>query len=139
MDSGHNLQKFIDAQENVYSGAIEEIKRGRKQSHWMWFIFPQIQGLGFSPTSKLYAIKDIREAEIFLHHPLLGRRLIEISNELLQLESNNAHAIFGSPDDMKLQSSMTLFSSVHDADPVFNLVLKKYFNGIKDMNTLRRL
>ncbi|MGH2565360.1 MAG: DUF1810 domain-containing protein [Ginsengibacter sp.] len=139
MDSGHNLQRFIDAQENVYSDALEEIKRGRKQSHWMWFVFPQIQGLGFSPTSKLYAIKDIREAKIFLHHPLLGHRLMEISNELLQLESNNAHAILGSPDDMKLQSSMTLFSSVHDANPVFNSVLKKFFNGIKDMNTLRCL
>ncbi|MGH2647582.1 MAG: DUF1810 domain-containing protein [Ginsengibacter sp.] len=139
MDSGHNLQRFIDAQENVYSVALGEVKRGRKQNHWMWFIFPQIQGLGFSPTSKLYAIKDTSEAKIFLHQPLLSRRLIEISNELLQLESNDAHAIFGSPDDMKLQSSMTLFSSVHDANPVFNLVLKKFFNGIKDMNTLRRL
>jgi uncharacterized protein (DUF1810 family) len=139
MNREHNLQRFIDAQENVYPVALEEVKKGRKQSHWMWFIFPQIEGLGFSPTSKLYAIKDIREAEAFLHHPLLGSRLKEISNELLQLEWNNPRAIFGSPDDMKLQSSMTLFSSVRNADPVFELVLQKFFNGIKDMNTLRRL
>ncbi len=139
MDNGHNLQRFIEAQENIYPVALEEVKKGRKQSHWMWFIFPQIQGLGFSTTSKLYAIKDIREAEAFLQHPLLGRRLTEISNELLHMESNNALAIFGSPDDMKLQSSMTLFSSIPNAGPVFDLVLEKFFNGIKDMNTLRRL
>jgi uncharacterized protein (DUF1810 family) len=139
MAAAYNLQRFIDAQESVYPLALEEIKNGRKQSHWMWFIFPQIQGLGFSATSKLYAIKDIHEAEAFLKHPLLGSRLIGISNELLKLDSNNAHTIFGSPDEMKLQSSMTLFSSLNNADPVFDLVLQKFFKGIKDRNTLQRL
>lgn len=139
MAAAYNLQRFIDAQESVYPLALEEIKNGRKQSHWMWFIFPQIQGLGFSATSKLYAIKDNQEAEAFLKHPLLGSRLITISNELLKLNSNDAHTIFGSPDDMKLQSSMTLFSSLKNADPVFDLVLQKFFKGIKDRNTLQRL
>ena len=139
MAAAYNLQRFIDAQKNVYPLALEEIKNGRKQSHWMWFIFPQIQGLGFSATSKLYAIKDNQEAEAFLKHPLLGSRLITISNELLKLNSNDAHTIFGSPDDMKLQSSMTLFSSLKNADPVFDLVLQKFFKGIKDRNTLQRL
>jgi uncharacterized protein (DUF1810 family) len=139
MAAAYNLQRFIDAQKNVYPLALEEIKNGRKQSHWMWFIFPQIHGLGFSATSKLYAIKDIREAEAFLKHPLLGSRLITISNELLKLNSNDAHTIFGSPDDMKLQSSMTLFSSLKNAGPVFDLVLQKFFKGIKDRNTLQRL
>lgn len=139
MAAAYNLQRFIDAQESVYPLALEEIKNGRKQSHWMWFIFPQIHGLGFSATSKLYAIKDIREAEAFLKHPLLGSRLITISNELLKLNSNDAHTIFGSPDDMKLQSSMTLFSSLKNAGPVFDLVLQKFFKGIKDRNTLQRL
>jgi len=139
MAAAYNLQRFIDAQKNVYPLALEEIKNGRKQSHWMWFIFPQIHGLGFSATSKLYAIKDNQEAEAFLKHPLLGSRLITISNELLKLNSNDAHTIFGSPDDMKLQSSMTLFSSLKNADPVFDLVLQKFFKGIKDRNTLQRL
>jgi len=139
MAAAYNLQRFIDAQESVYPLALEEIKNGRKQSHWMWFIFPQIQGLGFSATSKLYAIKDNQEAEAFLKHPLLGSRLITISNELLKLNSNDAHTIFGSPDDMKLQSSMTLFSSLKNAGPVFDLVLQKFFKGIKDRNTLQRL
>jgi len=139
MAAAYNLQRFIDAQKNVYPLALEEIKNGRKQSHWMWFIFPQIQGLGFSATSKLYAIKDNQEAEAFLKHSLLGSRLITISNELLKLNSNDAHTIFGSPDDMKLQSSMTLFSSLKNAGPVFDLVLQKFFKGIKDRNTLQRL
>ena len=139
MAAAYNLQRFIDAQKNVYPLALEEIKNGRKQSHWMWFIFPQIHGLGFSATSKLYAIKDNQEAEAFLKHPLLGSRLITISNELLKLNSNDAHTIFGSPDDMKLQSSMTLFSSLKNAGPVFDLVLQKFFKGIKDRNTLQRL
>jgi uncharacterized protein (DUF1810 family) len=139
MTATYNLQRFIDAQESVYPLALDEIKEGRKRSHWMWFIFPQIQGLGFSATSKLYAIKDIHEAEAFLKHPLLGSRLITISNELLKLDSNDAHTIFGSPDDMKLQSSMTLFSSLNNANPVFDLVLQKFFKGIKDENTLQRL
>jgi uncharacterized protein (DUF1810 family) len=133
----NNLERFIDAQGSSYPVALSEIKNGKKQSHWMWFIFPQVEGLGFSATSKYYAIKDIHEAGEFLKHPILGQRLIQISHELLNLESNDAHKIFGSPDDLKLKSSMTLFSLVHNADPVFQLVLDKFFKGSKDSKTLQ--
>lgn len=137
MGTDYNLQRFLDAQEKVHTVALSEIKQGRKKSHWMWFIFPQIKGLGFSETSQLYAIENIQEAEAFLKHPILGSRLINISNELLRLASNNATGIFGSPDDKKLQSSMTLFSLLPDADLVFTSVLQKFFNGMKDKNTLK--
>jgi uncharacterized protein (DUF1810 family) len=133
----NNLSRFLTAQKTEYAIAFSEIKNGKKRSHWMWYIFPQIQGLGFSETSKFYAIKDLHEAEGFLHHPVLGKRLIDICNELLQLETNNAHKIFGSPDDLKLRSSMTLFSSVPAADPVFQKVLDKFFDGEKDPKTLQ--
>jgi uncharacterized protein (DUF1810 family) len=133
------LKRFIDAQEGSYATALSEIKSGRKRSHWMWYVFPQIKGLGFSETSMFYGIKDIEEAEEFLRHPILGSRLIEISKESLKLESNNAHQILGSPDDIKLHSSMTLFSSVPGASPVFEQVLRKFFNGEKDNKTLQIL
>lgn len=135
MNKESSLQRFLDAQKTDYQTALAEIKNGRKRSHWMWYIFPQVQGLGFSETSQFYAIKNLAEARDFLSHPVLGNRLLEICNELLKLESNNAHSIFGSPDDMKLKSSMTLFASLN-ADPVFELVLDKFFNGTKDNKTL---
>ena len=131
-----SLQRFIDAQQSDYETALSAIKRGRKQSHWMWYIFPQIQGLGFSSTSKLYAIRNLQEAQEYLIHPLLGKRLKEITDALINLPSNNAHEIFGSPDDVKLKSSMTLFASLPDADPVFESALKKFFKGEKDAKTL---
>jgi uncharacterized protein (DUF1810 family) len=137
MNSHINLQKFIDAQETDYPIALSEIKNGRKRSHWMWYIFPQIQGLGFSPISRLYAIKDIEEAGAFLKHPVLGNRLIEICSELLILNTNNATEVFGSPDDLKLKSSMTLFSSLENSNPVFLEVLDKFFHGAKDNKTLQ--
>jgi len=133
----NNLKRFIEAQEADYQIALSEIKNGRKQSHWMWYIFPQIHGLGFSETSKFYAIKNIQEAEEFLMHPILGYRLIEICNKLLELKSNDANKIFGSPDDLKLKSSMTLFSSLDNSNPVFQSVLEKFFNGTKDNKTLQ--
>ncbi len=136
MPKENNLKRFIDVQEADYQIALSEVKNGRKQSHWMWYIFPQIQGLGFSETSKFYAIKDINEAEEFLKHQVLGSRLINICNELLTLKSNDANKIFGSPDDVKLKSSMTLFSSLPNSNPVFQLVLEKFFNGTKDSKTL---
>ena len=136
MSSEYNLERFIDAQEASYEIALSEIKSGRKKSHWMWYIFPQVQGLGFSETSKFYAIKDIGEAKAFLEHPILGERLVRICNALLHLESDNAHNIFGSPDDLKLRSSMTLFSSLN-INPVFQKLLEKFFNGIKDDKTLQ--
>jgi uncharacterized protein (DUF1810 family) len=132
-----NLQRFLDAQETDYPAALSEIKNGKKRSHWMWYIFPQIQGLGFSETSRYYSIKNIDEAEEFLNHPVLGNRLIEICNALLNLKTNDAHKIFGSPDDRKLQSSTTLFSSLPDADPVFQKVLDKFFDGKKDERALQ--
>ena len=132
----NDLKRFLDAQENDFERALAEIKRGKKQSHWMWYIFPQIAGLGFSSTSKFYAIKDRGEAENYLVHPLLGKRLIEISNALLEVEGKTANQIFGSPDDMKLKSSMTLFGALENTNPVFQRVLDKYFEGMKDQRTL---
>lgn len=137
MTTENNLKRFIEAQEADYQIALSEIKNGRKQSHWMWYIFPQIHGLGFSETSKFYAIKNIQEAEEFLMHPILGYRLNEICNKLLELKSNDANKIFGSPDDLKLKSSMTLFSSLDNSNPVFQSVLEKFFNGTKDNKTLQ--
>jgi uncharacterized protein (DUF1810 family) len=132
-----SLIRFTEAQQRDYVTALDEIKNGRKRSHWMWYIFPQIQGLGYSQTSKYYAIKDINEAAEFINHPILGPRLIAICNELFKLESTNANAIFGSPDDLKLKSSMTLFTSLPNNNPVFQYVLEKFFNGDKDIQTLR--
>jgi uncharacterized protein (DUF1810 family) len=135
----HDLSRFLIAQEKGYTLALAEIKGGRKRSHWMWYIFPQIAGLGYSETSKFYALKDQAEAEAYLNHPVLGSRLIEISKALLELEDNHAARIFGSPDDMKLKSSMTLFGTLPGTDPVFTKVLAKYFNDIQDWVTLRLL
>ena len=130
------MNRFIEAQENNYATALAEIRNGRKQSHWIWYVFPQIRGLGQSETSKYYAIRDLQEATEYLQHPVLGKRLIEISRALLELKEDNAHKIFGSPDDLKLRSSMTLFALVKDADPVFQQVLDKFFRGERDKNTL---
>jgi uncharacterized protein (DUF1810 family) len=130
------MVRFIEAQQLDYIKALSEIKKGRKVSHWMWYIFPQIAGLGFSETSKYYALKSLSEAEQYLKHPILGKRLIEISSVLMGLQTNDAHTVFGSPDDLKLQSSMTLFSAVKNSNPVFQLVLDKFFAGEKDKHTL---
>jgi uncharacterized protein (DUF1810 family) len=132
-----NLQRFITAQQNDYPAALAEIKQGRKRSHWMWYIFPQIAGLGFSETSKHYALKDVNEAQTFLNHPILGSRLIEICNELLKLPNKNATQIFGVPDDLKLRSCVTLFAALADTNPVFQQVLNKFFNGEADKITLK--
>jgi uncharacterized protein (DUF1810 family) len=128
----YDLERFIRAQEMDYRTALMEIRNGRKRSHWMWYIFPQIAGLGFSSTSKYYALKDLGEAKAYLDDETLGKRLIEISGVLLNLESDNARKIFGTPDDMKLRSSMTLFSRVKGADSVFQKVLDKFFGGLPD-------
>jgi uncharacterized protein (DUF1810 family) len=132
----NDLKRFLDAQENDFKRALAEIKRGRKQSHWMWYIFPQIAGLGWSETSRFYAIKDRAEAELYLSHPVLGMRLVEISEALLEIEGKTANQIFGSPDDVKLKSCMTLFQLLENAHPVFQKVLDRYFNGTKDLKTL---
>jgi uncharacterized protein (DUF1810 family) len=139
MAQEHSLERFVEAQARNYDDALAEIKRGRKQTHWMWYVFPQIQGLGFSETAKFYAIKDVQEAEAFRKHPVLGSRLISISRALLAIASNDPYQVVGSPDDMKLQSSMTLFGSLPDADPVFQAVLDKFYGGEQDRKTLQLL
>lgn len=135
-DSG--LDRFLKAQELDYKDALSEIKSGHKRSHWIWYIFPQIQGLGYSETSKFYAVKDKKEAQDYVKHPILGERLLKISEALLQLESSDAREVMGVPDDMKLKSSMTLFSLVSD-NPVFQKVLDKFFDGEKDKFTVEAL
>lgn len=124
-----NLQRFVAAQEQSYSRALEEIRNGHKKTHWMWFIFPQIAGLGHSSMAQKYAISCRSEAEAYLRHPVLGMRLLEITEELLQHEGLTAFDIFGSPDDLKLRSCMTLFSSISEEGNIFERVLVKYFNG----------
>ena len=134
-----DLQRFIAAQEGIYSQALAEIKSGQKRSHWMWFIFPQIEGLGFSSMSQRYAIKNIDEAKAYLNHPVLGRRLRECAEAVLGVEGRSVAEIFGSPDDMKLRSCVTLFSTVSNPGSVFHRVLQKYFQGVADPKTLQRL
>lgn len=131
-----DLGRFLTAQESNYQDAFNEIKNGRKETHWMWFIFPQIAGLGSSDTAKFYAIQDRREAELYLKHPVLGERLIEISELLLQIKNSSAYEIFGSPDDLKLRSCMTLFNNLQDTYPVFQEVIDQYFDGQQDERTL---
>ncbi|HEV7381506.1 MAG TPA: DUF1810 domain-containing protein [Dyadobacter sp.] len=131
-----SMLKFLTAQKTDYESALTEIKAGRKQGHWMWYIFPQIAGLGVSSTSVYYAIADLQHATEYLEHPVLGPRLIEICEALLGVEQKTAREIMGSPDDLKLRSSMTLFSSVNGADNVFDRVLQKYFDGKPDNKTL---
>ena len=133
----NKLKRFTEAQAANYVDALAEIKSGRKQTHWMWYVFPQIQGLGLSETARFYALNDAQEAAAFLAHPVLGPRLLEISQALLGLVSNDAHAILGSPDDLKLQSSMTLFAALPGAPSVFQQVLDKFYHGAKDEKTLR--
>ncbi|TDE15625.1 DUF1810 domain-containing protein [Dyadobacter psychrotolerans] len=136
MKPENSLERFLKAQERDYHTALAEIRNGRKQSHWIWYIFPQIAGLGFSSTSAFYAIQNKTEAESYWSHPVLGGRLKEVSNAVLGIQGKTAIQIMGSPDDLKLRSSMTLFSLVENADPVFQAVLDKYFNGKPDQKTI---
>ena len=123
-----DLSRFLNAQARDYEQALSEIRAGRKRSHWIWYIFPQIDGLGYSGTARYYAIKDRAEAEAYMEDPVLSGRLIEISKALLELDSDDPTEVMGYPDDLKLRSSMTLFSMVSD-DPVFQKVLDKFFGG----------
>lgn len=134
----YTLKRFLTAQERSYATALAEIKAGRKRSHWMWYIFPQIAGLGMSSTAQYYSIQDRLEAEEYMAHPVLGTRLLEISRALLALESCDASAVMGYPDDLKLRSCMTLFAQVSD-DPVFEAVLDKFYGGSPDPRTLALL
>lgn len=134
----NDLNRFIEAQKEDYSRALEEVKCGMKRTHWMWYIFPQIIGLGRSSTAEYYAIKDLDEARAYLDDEVLGPRLREISSELLKLETNLPVLIFGSIDALKLNSSMTLFNYVSD-DDIFQRVIDKYYDGKKDELTLEIL
>lgn len=129
------LNRFIVAQESDYENALQEIKNGQKRTHWMWYIFPQIVGLGMSEISVYFSIKSLEEAESYLDNEILGNRLLEISKELLKLDTNDPEEVFGYIDALKLNSSMTLFSYVSNEE-VFNKVIDKYFNGNKDNKTI---
>ncbi len=135
----HDLNRFVRAQEGCYEQALSEIRAGRKRSHWMWYVFPQIDGLGVSATSRRYSIKSLAEAAEYLNHPVLGRRLTECAAAMLGLGGRSAREVFGSPDDMKLRSCATLFACVAPVDSVFHQVLDRYFGGERDAATLRLL
>lgn len=132
----YDLNRFVQAQERDYQRTLSEVKNGHKRSHWMWYIFPQFDGLGFSAMSKRYAIKSIAEAKAYLDHPILGSRLIECVEAALSVEGRSAHEIFGSPDDMKLKSCATLFAYVSPPGSVFEQLLEKFFKGDRDQKTL---
>lgn len=136
IDRMYDLERYTTAQEEHYKTALEEIKEGKKKSHWMWFVFPQIQGLGYSKISKYFSIRSRGEAKAYLAHPTLGRRLEEISDALLDLKTNDPEEVFGEIDARKLQSSMTLFWVISKKD-VFGDVLLKYFGGYLDFNTMQ--
>ena len=133
----YDLARFVQAQEADYDRAMSEIRSGRKRSHWMWYIFPQFDGLGMSATSRHYAIKSVAEAEAYLRHPVLGPRLQESIQAVLDVQGRSALEVFGSPDDMKLRSCATLFASISPADSVFDQLLARCFGGERDDRTLR--
>lgn len=133
------LSRFLDAQNQMYLKALSEIQNGCKESHWMWFIFPQLNGLASNETAKFYAIQNIEEAIAYLAHPVLGKHLIQISQALLKIENKTANDILGSPDDQKLHSSMTLYANVPNTDAVFERVIDKFFDGLHDERTLQLL
>ena len=135
----YDLQRFLKAQERDYKTALSEIKSGRKRSHWIWYIFPQIRGLGFSSTAQFYAIQDLGEAQAYMKDPVLRERLLEISSALLMLSSSDPTEVMGYPDDLKLRSSMTLFMAAAPEETVFQKVLDKYFGGKPDDRTLQIL
>ena len=136
IEKDYDLERFIEAHNDDYTRALNEGKSGRKLTHWMWYIFPQIAGLGMSETAKYYEIKSLDEARAYLNNELLKDHIIEISNALLELDKTDPVEVFGDVDALKLKSSMTLFSYVSD-DEIFNKVIDKYFNGSKDLTTVR--
>lgn len=135
----HDLSRFVLAQEDDYAHALAEITAGRKRSHWMWYIFPQFDGLAFSSTSKHYSIKSVEEANAYLSHPVLGPRLLECAEAAVAVEGRSALEVFGSPDDLKLRSCATLFAFVSPPGSVFHRLLDKFFQGQRDEKTLRLL
>jgi uncharacterized protein (DUF1810 family) len=139
MAEGFDLQRFIDAQAPVYGRVCGELRNGRKQSHWMWFIFPQIAGLGHSPMAQRYAISSLAEAKAYLEHPILGPRLRECTRLVLSVEGRSAREILGAPDDMKFRSCLTLFAHAAPEEPLFHDALRKYFCGAFDPLTVEKL
>jgi uncharacterized protein (DUF1810 family) len=139
MTRSGGLQRFVEAQEHTYAAALAEVRSGRKQSHWMWFVFPQIGGLGLSAMSQRYAIEGLDEARAYLEHPVLGPRLRAIAQAVLDVDGKSALEIFGSPDDMKLRSSATLFAQISEPGSVFHRLLDRYFDGRPDEQTLLAL
>jgi uncharacterized protein (DUF1810 family) len=139
MDDPHDLQRFVAAQAPVIDRVRGELANGRKRSHWMWFIFPQIAGLGFSPMAQRYAIRSLDEARAYLAHPVLGPRLEDCTRLVLAVRGSSASDIFGWPDDMKFHSSMTLFAEAAPDNAVFAEALSKYFDEEPDAETLKRL
>lgn len=133
----HDLSRFVQAQARNYDQALSEVRGGRKQSHWMWYVFPQFDGLGFSSTSRRYAIKSSAEAEAYLRHPVLGPRLVECCEAVIGVRGRSANEMFGSPDDMKLRSCATLFARVSGPGSVFERLIGKYFEGVPDQRTLQ--
>ena len=133
------MKRFIDAQSNTYEKALDEIKNGRKASHWIWYIFPQYHGLGRSSTSVKYAINIEEEAVSYLKHPILGSRLIEITRAFLLIENKTAYDVLGGPDDLKIKSSMTLFAAIQTETALFDSVLEKYFEGNRCRRTISAL
>ncbi|MEP6914762.1 MAG: DUF1810 domain-containing protein [Acidobacteriota bacterium] len=133
------MRRFLRPQEQDYDRALSELRSGRKQSHWMWYIFPQLDGLAFSSTSKHYAIGSLDEAKAYLDHPVLGPRLLQCAETVVGVEGRSASDIFGSPDDLKLRSSATLFASVLPKGSVFDRLLDKYYQGNRDVRTLQLL
>lgn len=139
MNDTFDLNRFIDAQRAVYPDVLEELRSGRKRSHWMWFIFPQLAGLGHSETARFYAISGAAEATAYLNNPLLGARLLECTRTVLEHSGQSARAMFGTPDDMKLRSCMTLFASVAPEQAFFQQVLERFFEGESDAKTIALL
>ena len=139
MSEHPELDRFVEAQDDVYGNVLSELRTGRKTSHWMWFIFPQLAGLGTSETSRFYAIRNVDEANAYLRHPTLGPRLIECTEAVLSIHGPSAADIFGSTDEMKLKSCMTLFASISSAGSAFERVLDFYFDGERDSRTLQLL
>lgn len=135
----HDLKRFVQAQASCYPQALTEVRAGHKRTHWMWFVFPQLQGLGSSSTARHYAIRDLEEARAYLAHPVLGPRLLECTTALLAHTGRSARAIFGTPDDRKLRSCLTLFAQASAPGSVFERVLAKYFDGEPDARTLELL
>jgi uncharacterized protein (DUF1810 family) len=138
-DDPYNLNRFVQAQEDDYAQALSEIRSGKKRTHWMWYIFPQLDGLALSSTAKRYAIKSVEEAKAYLDHPILGPRLRECTEAVIHIEGRSATEIFGSPDDLKLRSCATLFAYALPAGSVFERLLHKYYRGGRDEKTLQLL